>query len=98
MKKKHLFIIIGQSVIIVLVVVYAFVQQTIAIEAERKALAAVEEAMRQREGAEAARAEAEKQRLAAEQHRMMADAARTEAVRQAEIANEMYKKCQGKSR
>lgn len=73
MKKKHLFIIIGQSVAIVLVVVYAFVQQTIAKEAERKAMAAQQEAVMQRDAAEVARAEAEKQRIAAEAARMEAD-------------------------
>jgi hypothetical protein len=96
MKKKHLFIIIGQSVVILVVVVYAFVQQTLAKEAERKALAAERGAVMQRDAAVAAMAEAEKQRLTAEQQRMMADAAHAEAVRQAKIADEMYQKCQGK--
>lgn len=85
MKKKHLFIIIGQSVAIVLLVVYAFVQQTVAKESQRQAEAAVEEAIRQREAGEAARAEAEKQRLFAEQ-------ARIEAERQRAIAEEALKR------
>jgi predicted small secreted protein len=85
MKKKHLFIIIGQSIAIALLVVYALVQQTIAKEAERRALAAVEEAMRQREAAEVARAEAEKQHLFAEQ-------ARAEAERQRALAEEAQKR------
>jgi flagellar basal body-associated protein FliL len=71
MKKKHLFIIIGQSVAILLVVVYAFVQQTVAKEAERRAMAAQQEAEMQRNAAEAARKEAEVQRI-------MAHAARIE--------------------
>jgi hypothetical protein len=73
MKKKHLFIIIGQSLAILLLVVYAFVQQTLAKEAKRLALATQQEAIMQRDAAVAARAEAEKQRLAAEVARMEAD-------------------------
>jgi hypothetical protein len=91
MKRKHLFIIIGQSIAILLVVVYAFVQQTLAKEAERRAMAAQQEAVKQRDAAEAARAEAEKQHLFAEQARMEADKQRL-------AAEDIYKKCQGKSR
>jgi hypothetical protein len=78
MKKKHLFIIIGQSIAILLLVVYAFVQQTIAKESQRAAEASQVEALKQQDAAEAARKEAEVQRLAAEQQRMLADAARVE--------------------
>ena len=93
MKKKHHIIIIGQSVAIALLVVYSFVQQTLAKEAEQKAMAAQQEAIMQREATEVARMEAEVQRLAAEAARVEADhqrmaavAAMEEAKRQAKIA------------
>ena len=52
-------------------VVYAFVQQTLAKEAERSAILARDQAEVQRQAAEAARAEAEKQQVAAEASRML---------------------------
>jgi hypothetical protein len=64
MKKKHLFIIIGQSVAIFFLVVFAFVQQTLAKEQERLAMAARIEAETQRA---VAIAEAMRQRALAEE-------------------------------
>lgn len=77
MKKRHVFIIIGQSIVIVLFAVYAFVQQAAAQRAERDALAA-------QETAQQAQKEAEMQKKIAEQNAM-------EAMRQAEEARRQQK-------
>ena len=58
----------GILVLVTLIsIVYAFVQQTLAKQAERSAILARDQAEVQRMAAEAARAEAEKQRAMAEQ-------------------------------
>ena len=73
MKRKHLIIIIAQSVVIILLVVYAFVQQSIAKAAQR-------EAETQKEMALANRAEAEMQKLLAEKYAERAMRAEKEAI------------------
>jgi WD40 repeat protein len=92
-------IILGSFLVVALIaVVYAFVQQTLAKEAERKAVLAQKEAIAERDKAEIARKEAETQRLAAEaaraeadKQRLAAEEASAEAKRQAKIAEEQRK-------
>jgi hypothetical protein len=89
-------IILGSFLVVALLaVVYAFVQQTRAKEAQRAAELAQKEAIAERDKAEIARKEAETQRLAAEAAKREADiqreaavAASLEAKRQAKIADE----------
>jgi hypothetical protein len=59
MNRKYITVLIIQAVLSVLIIAYAFVQQTLAKEAERKALAAEKEAVSQRDAAATARAEAD---------------------------------------
>ena len=92
-------IILGSFLVVALIaVVYAFVQQTLAKEAERKAVAAQlaadeqrVEAEKQRDAADAARKEADEQRLAAEEATKRALAAQAEAVAAQKIADEQRK-------
>jgi WD40 repeat protein len=73
-------IILGSFLVVALIaVVYAFVQQTLAKEAERSAVLARDQAEVQRKAAEAAKAEADKQRIAAENAKAEADRQRIAA-------------------
>jgi hypothetical protein len=77
MKRKHLFSIIGQSIIIVILFAYAMAQRVRAQAAEQDALA-------QHELAYQAQNEAEMQRKAAEESAKIAFRSAEEARRQAE--------------
>jgi hypothetical protein len=68
MKKKHLGIIVSQSVVIILLCAYSFYQRTIAHAAQLKTISAMESALNYRHEAERARDEADKQRKIAELH------------------------------
>ena len=85
MKTKHLIIIIAQSLMIVVLAGYAFVQQTVAKEAEQKTISAMENALAYKANAEAAKAEADRQR-------MQAEAAMAEAQRQEVLAFALMQK------
>lgn len=92
-------IVLGSFLLVALVaVVYAFVQQIKAQEAERSAIAARDQAEEQRKAAVEAREEADRQRLAAEEARKQADIqreaaekARAEAVAAQKVADEQRK-------
>jgi flagellar basal body-associated protein FliL len=82
MKKKHLIIIISQSVVIILLAMYGFVQSTVAKVAHREVEFQMKKAMEYKSQAEQASAEAVRQ----------SEIARVNALRQAALADEMVKK------
>jgi cytochrome c biogenesis factor len=93
MKKKHLAILISQSVAIIVLIVYARVQQIKAQAAEREALAQFEASFQSRTEAEKQREMAGKAQMEAEKQKAMALASAEEARRQAEIAMRLSQKC-----
>jgi predicted Holliday junction resolvase-like endonuclease len=86
MKKKHLAIIITQSVIILFLFVYSMTQRVKAQAAEREAVAHSEMARKAQE-------EAERQRMLADRNQWMAEKNAEEAKRQAEEARRQAARC-----